>query len=166
MISVTRILENPLKNKQTYKLPKLLFTPIASYRQYSCSKPTTNKIIFYDLDFIFLWIFKIIFQNSLRWFPLSLTHVMPLVSFLKTSENLWLYEVFKGCRKRPVVWNGLINLSSKSATGGVFLKNSQNSQKKTSARVSFLIKLQTWRLQLYYKRDSYTVVFLCILRNF
>ena len=146
MISVNRILENPLKNKQTYKLPKLLFTQIASHRQYSYSKPTTNKIIFYDLDFIFLWIFKIIFQNSPRWFPLSLTHVMPLVSLLKISENLWLYEVFKVCRKRPVIWNGLINLSSESATGDVFLKNSQNSQEKTCVKVSFLIKLQTWRL--------------------
>ena len=32
---------------------------------------------------------------------------------------------------------------------GVFLKILQNSQKNTCARVSFLMKLQAWGLQLY-----------------
>ena len=41
-----------------------------------------------------------------------------------------------------------------AAAGGVlyqkmFIKNSQNSQEKTCARVSFFIKLQAWGLQLY-----------------
>ena len=33
----------------------------------------------------------------------------------------------------------------------VFLKISQNSQEDTCARISFLIKLQAWELQLYKK---------------
>ena len=37
------------------------------------------------------------------------------------------------------------------STKKVFLKISQNSQVNTCARVSFLIKLQAWGLQLYYK---------------
>ena len=42
----------------------------------------------------------------------------------------------------------------------VFLEILQNSQKSTFARVSFLLKLHTSRLQLYLKRDSGTGVFL------
>ena len=37
---------------------------------------------------------------------------------------------------------------------------------RTCARVSFLIKLQAWGLQLYQKRDSGAGVFLWILSNF
>ena len=47
----------------------------------------------------------------------------------------------------------------------VFLKISQNSQKKTYARVSSLIKLQAWGLQLYQKGGSGTGAFLRISRN-
>ena len=32
---------------------------------------------------------------------------------LKTSENLWFSDVFRGYRKRPVAWNGLIRKSIK-----------------------------------------------------
>ena len=44
--------------------------------------------------------------------------------------------------------------NTEAATGGVLWKNvfsemSQNSQENTCARFSFLIKLQTWDLQLY-----------------
>ena len=48
----------------------------------------------------------------------------------------------------------------------VFLQISQNSQEKICARVSFLIKLQPWGPQLYWKRDSDTSAFLWILRDF
>ena len=48
----------------------------------------------------------------------------------------------------------------------VFLEIPQNLQEKTSARISFLINLQAWGLQLYYKSDSGTEAFLLILRNF
>ena len=40
------------------------------------------------------------------------------------------------------------------------LKISQTSQQSTCARVSFLINLQAWTLQLYSKRDSGTGIFL------
>ena len=46
----------------------------------------------------------------------------------------------------------------------VFLKISQNLQDNTSARDSFLIKLQAWGFIK--KRDSGTGVFLSILSNF
>ena len=46
------------------------------------------------------------------------------------------------------------------------LRNLQNSQENTCARVSFLIKLQGWYLQLYLKRDSGLGVFLWNLQNF
>ena len=42
----------------------------------------------------------------------------------------------------------------------VFLEILQNSQENTCARVSFLIKLQPYALQLNQKRDSGTGVFL------
>ena len=48
----------------------------------------------------------------------------------------------------------------------VFLEISQNSQENTCVRFSFLIKLQALSLQLYWKRNSGTRVFLWILRNF
>ena len=48
----------------------------------------------------------------------------------------------------------------------MFLEISQNSQENTYTRVCLLIKLQAWGLQLYWKRDSGTGVFLWILRNF
>ena len=47
----------------------------------------------------------------------------------------------------------------------MFLKISQNSQKSTCARVSFLIELQAQGLQLY-EKDSGTCVFKWILWNF
>ena len=39
-------------------------------------------------------------------------------------------------------------------------KISQTSQQSTCARVSFLINLQAWTLQLYSRRDSGTGIFL------
>ena len=45
------------------------------------------------------------------------------------------------------------------------LEISQHSQENTCTRVSFLIKLQPSALQLYFKRDSGTGVFLLILWN-
>ena len=45
-----------------------------------------------------------------------LNHFMPIVSFyttLKTLGNLWFSDNFRRCRKRQVVWVGLIVLSWK-----------------------------------------------------
>ena len=50
-----------------------------------------------------------------------------------------------------------------SSVKKMFLKFSQNSQENTYTRVSFLIKLQAWGLQLYKKLVSNTGVFLWIL---
>ena len=60
-----------------------------------------------------------------------------------------------------VIYNQKLPL--KCSIKKLFSKISLNSQENTCARVSFLIKLQ---LQLYWKRDSGTGVFLWILRNF
>ena len=35
--------------------------------------------------------------------PFHATGIFPYP--LKTSENLWFYEAFKGVQKEPVVWN-------------------------------------------------------------
>ena len=48
----------------------------------------------------------------------------------------------------------------------VFLEILQNSYENAFARVSFLLNLQAWSLQLYLKRDSGKGVFLWILWNF
>ena len=38
----------------------------------------------------------------------KLIHFMPLVCYpLKTSENYWFSDVFRGYRKRPLAWNRL-----------------------------------------------------------
>ena len=75
-----------------------------------------------------------------------------------TASEFWIF------RLQPV------HLNARSCRGvlckKVFLEISQNSQENTYARVSFLIKLQTWGLQLYSKRDSGTSVFLWILLHF
>ena len=60
---------------------------------------------------------------------------------------------------------------AEAADGGVLWKKvlleiSQNSQKNTCARGSFLIKLQASGLQIYLKRASGTGVFLWILWSF
>ena len=43
---------------------------------------------------------------------------------LKTSKNLWLSDVFRGYRKRPVAWNGLVELGLCTLTDSIncFLK--------------------------------------------
>ena len=48
----------------------------------------------------------------------------------------------------------------RSSVKKMFLEISQNSQENICARVSFVINLQASGLQLYYKRDSGTDVFL------
>ena len=48
------------------------------------------------------------------------------------------------------LWKEIFNY--KSSRTVVFLKMSRNSQESTCARVSFLIKLQVWGLQLYLKK--------------
>ena len=79
------------------------------------------------LQFNFLWIsfefttpfsVKPIFSNpfhatDLFWYP------------LKTSENLWFSDVFRGYQKRLVAWNGLI--SSRGSCEG-YLKYKVNSE--------------------------------------
>ena len=46
----------------------------------------------------------------------------------------------------------------------VFLEISQNSKETTCVKVSFLIKVHVWGLQLYQKRDFGTSVFVWILQ--
>ena len=72
-----------------------------------------------------------------------------------------------------ILWMKLYNIPMqiRSSYWSCFVKKgvleiSQNSQENTFVRVTFLIKLQAWDLQLYKKSDSGTGVFLWILRNF
>ena len=48
----------------------------------------------------------------------------------------------------------------------IVLKNFTKITEKHLCRVSFLIRLPAWDLQLYQKRDSGTGIFLWILRNY
>ena len=48
----------------------------------------------------------------------------------------------------------------------MFIEILQNSQENTFARVSFLIKLQDWDLQLYLKRQFGLGVFLCLVPKY
>ena len=60
---------------------------------------------------------------------------------------------------------------TEAATGGILLKNvfleiSQNSQENTYVRVSFLVKLQVWGLQLYLKNRLWHRCFLVTFAKF
>ena len=86
--------------------------------------------------------------------------------------------VKKGCEKKEKISRKKYNVDTLADTSTIrsshrgcsvrkgVLRNLQNSQENTCARVSFLIKLQDWYLQLYLKRDSGLGVFLWNLRNF
>ena len=65
--------------------------------------------------------------------------------------SFWYYS------KKKRIWEAVRQSSS---------ARSQNSQENTCARVSFLIKLRAWVLQLYLNRESGTGFFLWILLNF
>ena len=119
--------------------------------------------------------------NPVYWFPKQrswLVYMLDWKHWPLSHSYRWLLsippenirkplvsDVFRRYIKRPAPWN------KEAATGcvqckEVFLKILQNSQENTCARVSFLIKLQAWGLQLYWNRGSSTRVFLWILRSF
>ena len=53
------------------------------------------------------------FSDILLWFILFVNpfHVTGVILYpLKTSENLWFSDIFRGYRKRPVAWNGLTQI--------------------------------------------------------
>ena len=50
---------------------------------------------------------KIIFQSAINPFNVTGLFLHPL----KTSKNLWFSDVFRGYRKRQMVWNGLIHFA-------------------------------------------------------
>ena len=55
--------------------------------------------------------FTVCFWNTFSTIFCILTHLMLLVSFYthwKTSKNLWFSDVFRGYRKWPVAWTGII----------------------------------------------------------
>ena len=80
----------------------------------------------------------------------STEHLRATASVYVKKKSHWKETVFPRCFVKKL-----------------FLEISHNSQENTCARVSFLIKLQAWGLQLYLKRDSGTGVFLLIfLWNF
>ena len=57
-------------------------------------------------------------------------------------------------------------MNSKCCTRKLFLKISQYSQENTCVGISFLIKMQAFRVPALLKKDSSTGVFLRTLRNF
>ena len=82
---------------------------------------------------------------------LSLLMVLPPDSLKLIAEVILIKD--SESRKAEVV-------VQRCSVKKVFLKTLQNSQENTSARVSFLIKLQALGLQPYQERDSGTGVFL------
>ena len=58
----------------------------------------------------FLSYFSRLFSDILLWFILFVNpfHATGVILYpLKTSENLWFSDIFRGYRERPVTWNGL-----------------------------------------------------------
>ena len=57
---------------------------------------------------------------------------VPLLYPLKTSENLWFSDVFKGYRSGTLVENGLINFSPVAYPAGIYLLkvNTRNTRKR------------------------------------
>ena len=82
-----------LKAKFSYHTQNLIF------------KLVIKKVLSAECTLIF------IISNKRRWKVALLIQFMPQVSFyipLKTSENFWFSDIFRGYRKRPLPWNGLI----------------------------------------------------------
>ena len=53
-------------------------------------------------------------QNRTSWMKINPFHATDLFWYpLKTSENLWLSDVFTGYQERSVAWNGLRNINIK-----------------------------------------------------
>ena len=128
---------------------------------------------------------KTVFGNTTEVFhncPLGISAVFPLRGLAKYYEltalcNLSVFSkpvkyLVKSSRRKTVFKLHVCAFSQvKQSSGGVLQKNVfleilQNSPEYACARVSFLIKLQAWGLQFYWKRDSGTGVFLWISRNF
>ena len=56
---------------------------------------------------------RILLKNQLYFNPFSAN--VPLLHPLKTSENLWFSDVFRGCRSRTSVENGLIKCAGRKS---------------------------------------------------
>ena len=88
-------------------------------------------------------------------------------SEFSVSWNTFLLNLFSCLINSFIINNVCENLKENvNISKKVLLNILQNSQENTCTRLSSLIKLQGWGLQLYLKRDSATGVFLWILRNF
>ena len=94
-----------------------VFSPITG--KYGPEK-TTYLYTFHTVDrrkkkvtgtMIALWIISYFFPLSIK-LRLILINLFNVTGFflypLKTWENLWFSDVFRGHRKRPVAWNGLV----------------------------------------------------------
>ena len=99
-------------------------------------------------------------------------------SKLRTRNNTAFGHFSRSATDFWGFYNGTCNLTYRTSLGDCFyisreavtcscslenvsLKSSQNSQENTCARVSFLIKLQSSSMQVYYKRDSGKKAFSC-----
>ena len=60
-------------------------------------------------------------QNRTSWMKINPFHATDLFWYpLKTSENLWLSDVFTGYQERSVAWNGLRNINIKKKALTIF----------------------------------------------
>ena len=79
------------------------------------------------------------------------------------KRDQW-HETWNGCNMKSDDYNPIISklteaVGLRCCVKNVFLEISQNPQKNTCARVSFLIKLQVWSLQLCLKKRLWHMCF-------
>ena len=106
-------------------------------------------------------------ESSLSW----KTFLLKLLSYFINSfiiNDVWKFNgKWKHKTKSKIkVAFFILKARRRCSVKKMLLNISQNLQENTCARVSSLIKLQGWGLQLYLKRDSGTGVFLWLLLNF
>ena len=97
------------------------------------------------------------FRADFRMIPDTFMDTITLVRNRLQKQGTRFREAFPIAKKVPIAFR---SSHQRCSMKKLFLEISQNSQESTCARVSFSIKLQVSRLQLYLKRDSGTVVFL------
>ena len=119
--------------------------------------------VFFD-EFSQILLSKIIGQHKkILWILWKIKYFSEFFALLVGLTTKMLYkndEKINQYLKKPDA------LAQRCSVKKMFFEFSQNSEVSTCTRISFLIKLQAWGLQLYYKRNSSTCVFLWILQNF
>ena len=103
---------------------------------------------------------------DIMMYIVSLSYVNLLYRFFLSIEARFLQKKYLGNFTKYRGKHLQRSSHRRSSIKKVLLKLSQISQVNICATVSFSIKLQAWRLQFYWKRDSGASVLLWTLQNF